>query len=130
MERLTKNINGVICYVGEHKQNDEDVPAEMTTGAVRDVLTSLFAYEEAEEQGRLIVLPCKVGDTVYAITRKVISEFLIEHLEIYDSGIFVSWRCVKGFYGGFRIDGFPAKEIGETVFLTREAAEEALQKTT
>lgn len=33
MERLTKNINGVICYVGEHKQNDEDVPAEMNASA-------------------------------------------------------------------------------------------------
>ncbi len=96
MERRTKNINGVICYVGEHKEHDEDVPAEMTTDAVRDVLTSLFAYEEAEEKRRLaripentpdidfthlfelimadaekrvVVLPCKVGDTVWIIER-------------------------------------------------------------
>ena len=27
----------------------------------------LARYEDAEEQGRLIVLPCKVGDTVYYI---------------------------------------------------------------
>ena len=30
-----------------------------------DVARKLAEYEDAEEQGRLVVLPCKVGDTVY-----------------------------------------------------------------
>ena len=28
-------------------------------------IDKLAAYEDAEEQGRLVILPCKVGDTVY-----------------------------------------------------------------
>ena len=31
-----------------------------------NILTKLADYEDLEEQGRLIKLPCKVGDTVYA----------------------------------------------------------------
>lgn len=33
--------------------------------AVCDALERLAEYEDAEEQGRLVRLPCKVGDTVY-----------------------------------------------------------------
>ena len=32
-----------------------------------DVVGKLAAYEDAEEQGLLLRLPCKVGDTVYAL---------------------------------------------------------------
>lgn len=33
----------------------------------RDIINKLAKYEDAEEQGSLLRLPCKVGDTVYAI---------------------------------------------------------------
>ncbi len=35
-------------------------------GIVEDMVKKLADYENLEEQGRLIKLPCKVGDTVYA----------------------------------------------------------------
>lgn len=34
---------------------------------ISDALKKLADYEDLEEQGRLIKLPCKVGDTVYFI---------------------------------------------------------------
>lgn len=34
---------------------------------LREVINKLAAYEDAEEQGLLLRLPCKVGDTVYII---------------------------------------------------------------
>ena len=34
---------------------------------VTAALNKLAAYEDAEAEGRLVVLPCKVGDTVYTI---------------------------------------------------------------
>ncbi len=34
-----------------------------------DAADKLAAYEVAEEQGRLVMLPCKVDDTVYVIRR-------------------------------------------------------------
>lgn len=37
-------------------------------GLLEDILEKLAHYEDLEEQGRLIELPCAVGDTVYLIS--------------------------------------------------------------
>lgn len=118
--RLTGGLNSYEYWHNIRRDDCPLVPVSEPHGRLKE-------YEDAEEQGRLLKLPCKVGDTVYAITRKVISEFTVEHFDLYDSEIFVSWRCVKGFTGSFKIDGIPAREIGKTVFLTREEAEKALE---
>jgi len=72
MERLTERVgeNGrTVIYVGENKQYEGgDIPCEISDAAKREVLKRLAAYEDAEEQGRLLVLPCKVGDPVYYLT--------------------------------------------------------------
>ena len=34
---------------------------------INAIYKKLIAYEDAEEQGRLVMLPCKVGDTFYYI---------------------------------------------------------------
>ncbi len=83
-------------------------------------------YEQLEEQGLLLKLPCKVGDIVYAITRNFISEYSICCIEKYNDGFFFNWRCEKGIYKNLR--GFTDYEIGKTVFLTKEEAEKALER--
>lgn len=86
----------------------------------------LAEYEELEEQGRLLRLPCKVGDTVYKITRNFISEYKIISETIYPYSIQFNWQCTKGIYGN--LVGFADREIGKTVFLTREEAEAKLKE--
>ena len=72
MERLTAKIKrpdkeDLIVYT---KGTYEDtIPAEMTKNDIRAILKKLAAYEDAEEQGLLLRLPCKVGDTVYSLDR-------------------------------------------------------------
>ena len=97
----------------------------LKNGIIPDHWAELF---KAECEGRLIVLPCKVGDTVYTAQRGVVSELSVNHFELYNVGIWVSWHLMSGIYGNFRMDGFPASDIGKTVFLTRAAAEAALEK--
>lgn len=46
MERLTKRIDSVVCYVGTHKQHCEDIPAEVSAAGVREVLDRLAEYED------------------------------------------------------------------------------------
>jgi len=106
------------------KQKVED----FFTDETKKALDKLMEYKTAEKEGRLLVLPCKVGDTVYTAQRGVISELFVEHFELYNVGIWVSWHLMSGLYGNFRMDGFPASDIGKTVFLTRAAAEAALGK--
>ena len=46
MERLTKRIDSVVCYVGTHKQYGEDIPAEVSTAGAREILNRLAEYED------------------------------------------------------------------------------------
>ena len=66
----------------------------------------LAEYETAEEDGRLVVLPCKIGQTVYKIIRE-------------------PW----GFWIGTSPFMFETRrDIGKTVFLTRKEAEKVIEE--
>lgn len=89
------------------------------------MVQKLGEYEDLEEQGLLVKLPCKVGDTVYSVTRNFISEYMVCSIEKYNEGLFFNWRCEKGIY--INVRGFTNYDIGNTVFLTKEEAEQALK---
>ncbi len=55
----------VLLNGGEHcnyQPTDEEI--------IQQLKDKLSRYEQAEEEGRLVVLPCKVGDTVFADLRE------------------------------------------------------------
>ena len=82
---------------------------------------------EAYKDGRLVVLPCKVGDTVYEVTsRKTISEYRVKAIRVELFCTFIEWDIVAGFVDK-SIFGVPVNELGKTVFLTRDEAEKALE---
>ena len=96
-----------------------------------NAIDKLCAYEDAEEQGRLIVLPCKVGDTVYFSEYGRYDSAIIEKITVDETGICFEW--VQYEYGvditEVWDDGyFDYDDIGKTVFLTSEEAEAALEK--
>lgn len=81
----------------------------------------------ADRDGRLVVPPCKAGDTVYEVTsRKTISEYRVKAICVELFCTFIEWDIVAGFVDK-SIFGVPVDEIGKTVFLTREDAEAALE---
>lgn len=100
--------------------------ALQTTNGIEDVIEKLAEYEDLEEQGRLVILPCKIGDTL----------FMIKDGEIYDGSVrFMRWENHKD--RGIRSDiaanptpyfsiGASFDDFGKTVFLTREEAEDVL----
>ena len=101
-----------------------------------EVWARLKQYEDAEEQGLLVRLPCKVGDTVYRVIRGKkgrghIAPATVSGLHLGDTTR--NRRYQKEYeYLVLRVDGgFCAhvnkKDIGKTVFLTREEAEKALE---
>lgn len=82
---------------------------------------------EADKDGRVVVPPCKVGDTVYEVTsRKTISEYRVKAIRVELFCTFIEWDIVVGFVDK-SIFGVPVDEIGKTVFLTREEAKKALE---
>ena len=79
---------------------------------IRDLL-------QAEQDGRLVVLPCKAGSLIYVGRRPaIITRFFGYVRERYFHAVFCDEN--KG------ID-IPFEELGKTVFLTREEAEAALK---
>ena len=81
---------------------------------------------EADKDGRLVVLPCKVGQRVFALldTDKHISECEVKQIGLGNEIGFVGIEPIgaRGREYGVSIKGF-----GKTVFLTREEAEAALE---
>ena len=74
---------------------------------------------QAEQDGRLVVLPCKAGSLIYVGRRPaIITRFFGYVRERYFHAVFCDEN--KG------ID-IPFEELGKTVFLTREEAEAALK---
>lgn len=70
---------------------------------------------EADKDGRLVVLPCKVGDTVYLIVTKRARNYTPE------------FRFVKKSRLTFLNMERVLQDFGKTAFLTREEAEKALE---
>ena len=102
------------------KDNQGDSTYYMTDEAVQSVSDVLLA-------NGVIVLPCKVGDTVYEICerrrsgkwQKAIVERVVHGIEIGIDKILTA-RCGTTTY-------VYLSRLGETVFLTREEAEKALK---
>lgn len=89
--------------------------------------TRLRELAEADKDGRLAVLPCKAGDTVYEVTsRKTISEYRVKAIRVELFCTFIEWDIIAGFVDK-SIFGVPVNEIGKSVFLTREEAAKALE---
>ena len=111
----------------EIAQMQETQLSGMDMFRVYAALDMLNKYQTAEKDGRLVVLPCKAGDTVYEVTsRKTISEYRVKAIRVELFCTFIEWDIVAGFVDK-SIFGVPVDEIGKTVFLTRKEAEKALE---
>ena len=95
---------------------------------VAELLEELKSYKDLEEQGLLVRLPCKVGDTVYVPTRNFISELRITLVSVNtnEMAMYFSWLLNSGIYPN--LNGFHGYDLGKTVFLTCEEAEKKLEE--
>ncbi len=97
-------------------------------------LDKLNDLEDAEEEGRLVLLPCAVGDTVYVIyqgyvTSAEVLAFYIDRLGgMFDLKIKTNKETTVGFETIIDTDNYTFEEIGQTVFLTHEEAEKAIRE--
>lgn len=125
MERLTQKSDKMIWLKDQGLKIE---PCEMNAHHCRMILEKLVDYEDLEEQGLLVRLPCKVGDTVYVPTRNFVSELRITLVSVdtNDMAMYFSWLLNSGIYPN--LDGFSGYELGKTVFLTREEAEKKLEE--
>lgn len=102
----------------ELKENGTFTGLELAKLAIMQ--KELKSYKDLEEQGLLMRLPCKVGDSVFIIVGKDISKQGIRKIEISDNSIIFKTNRRK------RI--FNVSEFGKTVFLTCEEAVNKLEE--
>lgn len=78
---------------------------------------------KAEQEGRLVVLPCKVGDTVFfrTYTQNATVDLGVQPHRV------IAARCYMIVEGEYANVGLPVDQFGKTVFLNREEAEKALR---
>ena len=93
-------------------------------------IEKLKEYETAEEEGRLVVLPCKSGKDLFGIYNGTIVEgyadgYLLEKTSVHSDADHWIWLQDKNSKNYWKI---AFAEIGKTVFLTRGEAEKALKE--
>ena len=100
---------------------------------MKDMINKLAELEVLEEQGLLVRLPCKVGDTVWDIDTGYQEPYKITAFS-YGCHDLVGFGCdddITFYYTSCRrqtAGAFLLSEIGKTVFLTCEEAEKKLEE--
>lgn len=124
MERLTKTYSD-----GTHGASDSLPCGENSYDYKNLLIERLGKYEDLEEHGRLVKLPCKVGDTVFNISENIVLEYEVVGFSVYKAG-------VRIIYGEHHVSGsgetyscnLAVDKIGETVFFTNLEAEAKLKE--
>lgn len=98
----------------------------------------LAEYEDMEEQGLLVRLPCKLGDTVYVIHKgdynhnwkPYVNEMCVVEInhKCDRNGKDIEWGLVLYSIINGTSTRYKISNNGKTIFLTREAAEKALEE--
>lgn len=105
----------------------EDTMINLAAQALGVETSRLRGLAEADKDGRVVVLPCKVGQRVFALmdTDKHISECEVKRIGMGNEIGFIGLEPIgaRGREYGVALNGF-----GKTVFLTREEAEKALEE--
>ena len=108
MERLTD---------GKTKQKKKEKRPIM----LHTVVSKLAEYEDLEEQGLLLRLPCKVGTKVYAINR------IVDYGEVVDEATY-SYSIIEREFQIYMMMNYGKLVFGKTVFLTKAEAEQKLKE--
>ena len=132
MERLTKTYSD-----GTHGASDSLPCGENSYNYKNLLIEKLGKYEDAEEQGLLLRLPCNVGDTVYCIYE--IYTKCSENEQEFDEYSCQGCECLecdshKELYvqsqKAYSLDWIVTnlKNFGKTVFLTKSESEAKLKE--
>ena len=124
MERLTKrNADGSVGSTVNCQNGCQYLTCNLEEGyqckheCEADIYLKLAEYEDLEEQGQLMKLPCKVGDVLYWINslgeccQCVVERIYIDN-NLSDIQIEVSIDTIR--------TSFSANKLNKTVFLTKE----------
>ena len=139
-ERLTEDYFDDMQKITRHYAKSNNIDLNTGGNDFQDIIDKLAEYETDEEEGRLVVLPCKnwldivfgEQELFYGIDMDYI-EKPIREITVHNEERFTwydGWKTLV--LEGVDENGldweFAPEEIGKTVFLTYEEAEKALEE--
>ena len=122
------NVDADDCLTCFEYCNNKDMNCEKC--AIQKAFDKLAEYEDLEEEGLLLKLPCKIGDTVYQLINSHIYEYKVIGIcfDIFQN----KWMYEVAYQIGLEwfktMCDFDAFGKSKTVFLTKEEAEEKLKE--
>ena len=118
MERLTVKRLGTVDIKGAFDVPCSDICENnfCRECPIQKAFNKLAEYEDLEEQGLLLKLPCKVGDTLYSAEYEKVEELAVSSFRVYEDGVYA--YCCHRFIG----------EVGVSAFATKAEAEKALEE--
>lgn len=116
VEQVTERLSDKNPCKTCQKSCSLDYECEERANYEYDCIKKLEEYEAAEEDGRMVVLPCKIGTTVFQISYGFIFiEAINRWINTYD--------IVEKPFKLWMVD-----EYGKSIFLTRKKAKKALKE--
>lgn len=111
MERLTENFLGCYQIKGCDNFTCEEICNNVLNCGycpISEAINKLAEYEDLEEQGLLLRLPCYIGDSIYSVIEDGLTIFELK----------------------FSLDFYARRknDFGKTVFLTKAEAEQKLKE--
>lgn len=133
MSRLTTKINNTATLektrlLSCHTICEDRAKTEKTGCkgcAIQEAIDRLAHYEDLEEAGRLIELPCKVGDYVYKLTTKC-DQHKCPPISCEQCDFDEQFVGIRKFKFSYECMYLLEKYLGDTVFLTKSEAEAKL----
>ena len=120
MERLTNSIDYCKLHCDFGKSN-ECFFQDKSKCYEKNIYEKLREYENLEEQGLLLRLPCKVGTKVYAINR------IIDYGKVGDEAIYC-YSIIEREFQIYMMMDYGKLVFGRNVFLTQAEAEQRLKE--
>lgn len=112
----------------------KDLPAPLSDSYIRESECIEKRCGDFKDRARFVELPCKVGDKVYLDNlhikyADVIGIYIDAFGGVFDLRIYTNIQLANGFgYKYFISKDYTFEDIGKRIFLTKEAAEQALMK--
>lgn len=127
----TDTIIRQLEYEADKHKNDRLLTGQTDiTALCRDLIPKmkeLKRYEDLEQDGRLLEVPCKVGDIVWYLQEQYSGKWIAKPATVssFQFDRFLRIYCIDERQN---TQAFWEEDFGKSVFLTEEAAEAALKE--
>ena len=128
--KMVRDLYGRLKAYEDTGLTPEEIKAPFTEDAMINLAAQALGVEpsrlrelaEADKDGRMVVLPCKVGDGLWTFCSHPVEQ--VYSFTVTD----ISTLNGRTLLNTSRCGVMDARDVGKTVFLTREEAKKALQE--